>query len=201
MTTHHRQVIADLVVKLRTDLTGLAGNVHWTRDIDASLDGIDLTTQTLPLMYLTGPSYVLNGAYRCHEKPLVGYGPDIPGSSPPVKSQFRKFSAEEPRDMLFGVVLISDNSIELLDLIDTVDAYFMNGKTVTTLRDPDNVTSPSNEYEVDLVDKFEVNKLVNLSNVKSAAARLQVLAVLFSDGQIFKEGFIADEAVLDTDTI
>ena len=187
---HSTMAIKKLIQKLKeANFPKVDTSVFWVTDADYSENGIEIAQEVpLPHIYLVGPNNTRNALFTTQEKPTVVDAQN---------GRFKRFTAEEARDMVFQIFVMSDRSSVLNDLTDCIDSYFLNGKTIKVEKCPEQPAQGENEYEIDLVEKFVSGRMVNNSNLKEASASVIIRGVLFSDGEVFQEGRTAEVINLD----
>lgn len=186
---HSTMAIKTLIQKLKDGIPSLNNAVYWTTDADYSDNGFKIDEDVpFPHLYLVGPNNTRNALFTTQEKPNTVNETD---------GTYVTYTAEEARDMVFQVFVMHNRSSRLNDLTDTIDSYFLNGKSILVEKCPDQPDEGLNEYEIDLVEKFVSGRMVNNSNLKEAFSSLIIRGVLFSDGEIFQEGHTAADINLD----
>lgn len=191
---HVNEVQRQLIAFLKTSFPAFT-TVALTTDVDFSTGGPAVAEQSLPCLYLAGPATERNAMFTSQVPPRRALPPATLGGP----DRFRRFSVEEAYDLTYMVVLLAKTQLEMGELFPAVQAFFMNGKTVSALARPDDLASPLLQYEVDLVQKFKAGRMVNLSNLKEMSGSLVVRGVLFADGSYEHDGAIAQTINLDTE--
>lgn len=194
---HLNQVQYNLIKQLKTAFPVFGERVVLTTDTDyqeTTVSGQVAKQEALPIMYLIGPEMLRNDIFTTHEKPTFLHGPEVSPGGPP--SQFTRHTAEEAIDLYYQIVILDNHLSRWTDLMTAVHGYFLNGKFVEAEKTPGEPDKGVISYEIDLVDKFKSGRIVNRSNLKETTGRIIVRGVLISDGQVFEEGFVAEDVRL-----
>lgn len=191
--THKTQAVRKLIQKFKQAFPDLEGKVFYTTDADYSEDGIDISKQPKPpVIHIIGPREERNALFTTQEKPTVRKQND---------TQFTRYTAEEATDLTFTITVLTDKSLDLLGITERIHAYFLNGKSIEVERQPGTPGPGTVKYELDLVGKFIFGRMVNMSNLKEASGQVIIRGVLISDGEIFEEGYVAEEVNVTAKTV
>lgn len=190
--SHTTQVIRNFIELIQNAIPELNRNVFLTTSMDYSEDGISIAIQEdLPIMVLEGPIFQRNDLFTSHQKPSLR---EFDGGG---KEIFTTYTAEEATDILFTVRLLSNLTHQTLDLSNKLYGYMLNGKFVSAEKCPGSPQFGVNEYEIDLIGKPESGRMVNRSNLREMIGQIVIRGVLVSDGQIFEEGYVAEEVLTE----
>lgn len=161
----------------------LEDNIYFTTSTDYSENGIDIAKSKLPCLYIIGPTEVRNALFTTQEKPTFQK----------EDGTFTRYSAEEAKDMNFQMVVLSNSTMKTMAITETIHAFLLNGKEIEVWRCIDDQSMGKVKYEIDITDKFVSGRMVNRSNLREARAGVVIRGVLVSDGQIFEQGYIAEQ--------
>lgn len=188
---HLTLAVRNLIEKLKADLLDYEGRVVYTTDVDFSEnDSENAKIEKVPYLKIFGMQTKRNDLFSTNAKPFKRHGALLPDSN--VPSQVTIFQSEDALDLTFQIAIFTQKTQQLQNLISKLHAYFMNGKCIIVQKDPENAAKGENEYEIDLIEELRSGRMVNRSNLRDASGRIIIRGVLVSDGQVFKEGYVAD---------
>lgn len=180
----HKLEAVRKLIQLAKTIPVLDGRVFYTTDADyVALGGSELPEQPKgPVLHLIGPRDERNALFTTQQKPSVQNG-----------TTFKTYTAEEAVDLYFSARVITQKATDLIAVTEALHTFFLNGKNVIVERCPEQPALGTVKYEVDLVEKFASGRMVNNSNLKEASGSIIIRGVLQSDGQVYEEGYIAEE--------
>lgn len=181
--SHKTEAVRQFILLAKT-MSVFNGNVFFTTDTDyIAMGGKELPEAPLgPVLHLIGPRDSRNALFTTQEKPTK--------QNP--NGTFTRYNAEEAVDLVFTARILTQKAVDLLAATEALHAFFLNGKNVIVERCVGQPAIGTVTYEVDLIEKFVSGRMVNSSNLKEASGSIVIRGVLVSDGQVYQEGYIAE---------
>ncbi|GAB1376891.1 hypothetical protein MASR1M48_17430 [Lactococcus petauri] len=181
--SHKTEAVKQFILLAKT-ISVFNQNVFYTTDTDyVAMGGKDLPEPPLgPVLHIIGPRDSRNALFTTQAKPTK----QLPNG------KFIRYSAEEAVDLVFTVRVLTQKTTDLLAATEALHAFFLNGKNVIVERCVGQPAIGTVTYEVDLTEKFVSGRMVNSSNLKEASGSITIRGVLVSDGQVYQEGYIAE---------
>lgn len=153
-----RQVLDEVVLTEHTE---------WDENPE---DGLDIAAVAkLPALILTGPETPENKEYRTA----------VEATHDSTAGTFLRMRTPDTIDLDFGLVGVTDSTIQLLNLLEAVKLFLKKTTTLSILRDPNDPDSGLVTYELRIPagGDFRVASLPNLSNVRNFSGRVTVRGV------------------------
>jgi len=167
--TDFARLVATVILELRKQTiaeVSLTTHTDWDDDTGDALN--EMPIAKLPAIGLTGPNLTENRFYSENkEQSYPGPGPKD------VFSQRVPYTV----DLEFGIVIVSDNKVEHLNLIALVQGFFLRNTKISMLRDPADPSLGSVEYEMDLQEGGDLTTTASggaESNIRSAAGQFVI---------------------------
>jgi hypothetical protein len=143
-----RQVLPEVVLTVHTDF-----------DADTS-DQLNITELAkLPAIVLNGPDTPENRFYSLNERPEV----IIDGEVGEIRRKPRTV------DLLFDIIVVSDSTMELLNLEEIMNDFVNRNICLSMYRDPDDISKGKVEYEFGFQTggEFSITTKPSTSNIRS----------------------------------
>jgi hypothetical protein len=179
--------VRTLVLELRRQLlpnTSLMVHTDW-----AESGGTATYIAELPALVLIGPELVENRFYSLNEEEEY----DLGGT--PLHT-FRRRKVPYTVDLFFNIVGISDNQLELTNLMANTQLFFHRNKYLIMDRDPSDSSKGTVRYEMEPLPNGDVkmSNVTNESNVRMFQGRFQVFGFDIEDLADMTNDLVVNEA-------
>jgi len=196
--THTTRVIRNFMKFLKASFPEVENRVFLTTSLDHSDNGIDIRSNGgLPKIVLEEPIFKRNDVQTSQARPTK-QGTDTEG-----RVTFKSFSSEDSVDIIFGIRVFSDKTLQMLDITNKFYALFINGPKIVAEKCPDLPAEGTNSYTMEMIPReMRSGKLVNKSNLRESFGKIVIEGVLVTDGQVFEEGFAnKDDPVITSESL
>lgn len=169
-----RQVLSNVSIMVHTDWAEGGGTATYVGDI--------------PALVLVGPELVENRFYSLNEEEET----DVGGGPP---NTFRRRRVPYTVDLFFNIIGISDNQLELTNLMANTQLFFHRNKYLIMDRDPSNSSAGTVRYEMEPLPNgdLRMSGITNESNVRMFQGRFQIFGFDIEDIADQPNDFVVDE--------
>ena len=165
--------VRTLVLELRRQVLA---NVSLMVHTDWSADGTATYVAEVPALVLVGPELVENRFYSLNEEEET----DLGGSG---LHTFRRRKVPYTVDLFFNILGISDNQLELTNLMANTQLFFHRNKYLIMDRDPSDSSKGAVRYEMEPLPNgdLRMSNITNESNVRMFQGRFQIFGFDIED--------------------